>query len=720
MKFATVILGSATALSMSCSAFAQDVDETSANATDEGIADIVVTAQKREESSQRTAAAVTAVSGDALVQAGMTDIRELSMIVPNARFQPENQGTQVYIRGVGTNLGTVAIDQVVSFNVNGVYIQREGTGIPLFDVERVEVLPGPQGTLYGRNAIGGTINISFKRPTQNLETNTLLEAGNYGLLHGTLVQNLPLSETLAMRVAVDYTNNKGYQTSGATAKDDIAGRISLLWEPQSGVSLYLWANALKKNGTPQNLVVKGLNSAGQFENDAYYHENPWNDANVPIPGFPPSAAPTVGNLFNYTNWSAGAELNIALGDSAELTYVPGYFYLDNRYNFFLLPGLMQNQYSHFNSTTHELRLTGERDRLKYIVGLYGYHTTGKGYAFRTGFAPGIDSDVDALTYKGFAAFTQLSYAIADQARVILGARYSADARKATGNSNLPGNPVYTFDKTFRNFDYKVSLEYDVTPSAMAYLTFQTGYQPGTFNEFPSDFTVNPTLTTPNNRVDKSKLKAVSGGVKSRLFDNSLQLNLEGFYYDYTDYINQTYDPGATIQATYTGPMKVKGFQADVIWKPSRDDQFNFNVGFARARNGLLVVPTILQRPGSTLAENTLTGQAPPYAADWTVSGGYHHDFQMPNGYLRAQGDMFYESEFFGTPGRTNGTRQKPHTIGNASLTYFDNDGKWSFGGWVRNIGNTAVMGPSAGPGGVIAATFLQPPRTYGARATFNF
>lgn len=674
-----------------------------------GIADIVVTAQKREENVQRAAAAVTALSGDTLVQMGLTDIREVTMMVPNTRFQPESQGTQVYIRGVGTNLGTVAIDQVVSFNVNGVYIQREGTGIPLFDIERIEVLPGPQGTLYGRNAIGGTINIGFRRPTRELESSGVLEVGNYSLIHGTMVQNVPLSDTLAIRLAADYSYNSGYQTSGATSRDDIDGRLSLLWQPRDSVTLNMWVNAFKKNGSPTNLTVKGLDKDGNFRNDAYYFSNPWHDGVVPI--FPDEQS-RPGDL-DYTNIAAGAQLDIDLSDNMTLTYVPGYFYLDNRYNFNLLPGLKQNQFSHFNSTTHELRLTGDANRFQYIVGLYGYHTTGKGYAYRTGFVPGTDSDVDDLTYKGLAVFAQGTYDVTERARLTLGTRYSADSRAATGNAgNMEGAPVYTFDHTFRNFDYKISAEYDLADSAMAYLTFQTGYQPGTFNEFPATEAI-------SNLVSKSKLKALSGGIKSRLFDNRLQLNVEGFYYDYSNYINQTYDPAAQIQATYTGPLTVKGFQLDMLWKPTADDQLNLNVGLARARNGTLVVPEILRVPGTTIEDNTFTGDAPPYAADWTLSAGYFHDFQLGSGYIRAQGDVYYESAYYGTPGRTNGTRQKPHTIGNASLTYFEANNRWSVGAWVRNLGDVAVMGPAAGVG-PIAATFLQPPRTYGLRATFSF
>jgi iron complex outermembrane receptor protein len=202
--------------------------------------DIVVTAQKQSETAQRTPAAITAITGESLVQKGVTNLAAVQDLVPGARFHQEANTTQVFLRGVGSNLDLANVLPSVSFNFNGTYVPREGTSVGFYDIAQVEVLPGPQGTLYGRSAIGGTVNVSFNRPEFTNSFSQLVEVGNYGLVHPTLVANVALSDDLAVRFAADYVHHDGYMTSGAYSQKDFSGRASLLWRPSGTVSLYLW------------------------------------------------------------------------------------------------------------------------------------------------------------------------------------------------------------------------------------------------------------------------------------------------------------------------------------------------------------------------------------------------------------------------------------------------------------------------------------------------
>ena len=149
----------------------------------EALAEVVVTAEKQTESLQKTAAQVTAISADSLVDAGVTDLREAQMIVPSARFQAEGNNTQVFLRGVGANLDFPNVEPNVAFNFAGIYLPREATSSAFFDVAQLEVLPGSQGTLYGRSAIGGTIVLTPAKPLFNFDGATLLEIGNYSAVH---------------------------------------------------------------------------------------------------------------------------------------------------------------------------------------------------------------------------------------------------------------------------------------------------------------------------------------------------------------------------------------------------------------------------------------------------------------------------------------------------------------------------------------------------------
>ena len=308
-----------------------------------GIEDIVVTAQKRAENLQKTPAAVTALSGERLVSSGITNLASAQELVPGARFHQEGNTTQVFLRGIGSNLDFANVEPSVAFNFNGVAIPREATSVPLYDIERFEVLPGPQGTLYGGNAIGGTINVSFRKPEFTNAASGTLEVGNYGLVHGTLVANAPLSDQLAVRLGADYHYRKGFMKTGSDSKDDISARIGLLYKPNTDFSIYWWGATTHKYGHTPNLVNKGselvVDSAGNPIRDAggnlqfTYNENaflldPWNDTR---PGVLAETAPfgqPNASDQNYRNWMTGAQIEANLSDNVTLTDIIGYVYLD--------------------------------------------------------------------------------------------------------------------------------------------------------------------------------------------------------------------------------------------------------------------------------------------------------------------------------------------------------------------------------------------------------
>src|SRR5258708_30368856 len=152
----------------------------------DALAEIIVTAEKQTQNLQRTAAAVTAISADTLIEAGVGSLIEAEKLVPSVRFQAEGDNTQVFIRGVGANLDFPNVEPNVAFNFAGIYLPREADSAAFFDVQQLEILPGPQGTLYGRSAIGGTINLTPTKPGFNNEGETLLEAGDHFPGHPTV------------------------------------------------------------------------------------------------------------------------------------------------------------------------------------------------------------------------------------------------------------------------------------------------------------------------------------------------------------------------------------------------------------------------------------------------------------------------------------------------------------------------------------------------------
>src|ERR1700691_3665118 len=180
-----------------------------APAANDALAEITVTAEKQSENLQKAAAEVTAIPADILIDAGITDLRQAQMIVPSVRFQAEGNNTQVFIRGVGANLDFANVEPNVSFNLGNIYMPREATSAAFFDIAQLEVLPGTQGTLYGRSAIGGTVNITPTKPGFNNDGQINLDVGNYAAVHVTETQNFMVSQTVALRAAIDYDRNSG-------------------------------------------------------------------------------------------------------------------------------------------------------------------------------------------------------------------------------------------------------------------------------------------------------------------------------------------------------------------------------------------------------------------------------------------------------------------------------------------------------------------------------
>jgi iron complex outermembrane receptor protein len=705
-KISLALYFTACNLAYSGNAHAQSVDPANDPSTpseaDGGVQDIVVTAQKRDTLLQKTPAAVTAVTEETLVERGITDLPAVQALIPSARFQIEQASVQVFVRGVGASLDFGNIQPVVALNLNGVSTPREGASAGFLDVSQVEVLPGPQGTLYGATAMGGTVNINFNRPTDELETKLLIEGGNYDYLHLTAVQNIPLSDTVAIRGAADFARRDGFQTSGANSLKDFTGRLSLLARPSDAVSIYLWGSYATKDGHPINVVALSFNPAtGMVENGAFLRpENPWNDtrtgALAPLAPFGPISALDQ----TYDNYTFGAQLDVEIGN-ATLTSISSYQHINSLQNFWLtaIPASLSQRYEQF---TQEIRVSGEAGAIRYLAGVYGSKLKNNGAfaLFGGGF---FISNITAHKLGNASVFGEIVYSASDRFRLTAGGRLSYFKRDGAGLSGF-GAP-YSSSEDYKHADFKLGLDYDLSDDVLVYAGFQTGYSPGTFNEQPD---------TPlfDNEVKPSKLSAWSAGIKSRFLDNAVQLNVEGYYYDYKDLLVQSYDINAAFNPIFNSQKtEIYGFQADLLAKPTRDDTFNLSVGYLHGTYVRFVQPNGDNYSGNSIA----------FAPDWTITAGYSHDFRLSAGYIRARGDVRYESSYWGDFAHVPGDLLGNFWLVDASLTYYSDNERWNLGIWAKNLTNEAVPSSSA-IGGIPGpvATQLGPPRTFGARLTFDF
>jgi len=327
--------------------------------------EIVVTATKVSANLQKTPAAITAVTGAELVALGVTDLSNISALIPSAQIGEEPYGTHFYIRGVGSEQDRPFVNQLVVTSIDGVNMPRETTNIGQFDVSQIEVLPGPQGTLYGANAVGGVINVANNRPSDTYESTGLLEFGNYAAKHGTLVQNVPLSDSVWIRAAFDYNEHGDYETAGADSMNAFGGRVSLLAKPSDNFTAYVWGTYNRDTGNPADAVVTTGNGP-----TFYNPSNPWDAAAcahspcsfIPYQDVGPNAGDVMVSIIaGQFDWSLG---------SATLSLIPTYV------NSSLESTSYAGPLSLYIGTTHrqytsELRFTDDfNSRLKLLGGLY--------------------------------------------------------------------------------------------------------------------------------------------------------------------------------------------------------------------------------------------------------------------------------------------------------------------------------------------------------------
>jgi iron complex outermembrane receptor protein len=670
----------------------------------DALAEITVTAEKQTQNLQKTAAAVTAIPAVELIEAGVTNLPDAEKLVPSVRFQAEGDNIQVFIRGVGANLDFPNVEPNVAFNFAGIYLPREADSAAFFDVQQLEILPGSQGTLYGRSAIGGTINLTPTKPAFDNEGQTLLEVGNHSAVHLTVTQNFKASESVALRAAVDYAYNDGFMVTGADSKNDVSVRLSTILKPTDRLTAYLWFQGAQKMGYHSNLVNKGNDPAtGAYCETCFFYGNAWDDTRTGKYAGP--FGTTEREREHYKTDMVGGQIDYEF-DGALLSYLPSYLYLDSA-PLYWLSAIQSTNTAHYNQLTQELRLASTGGGpFKWLGGLAYYNSRNSGTESLFTNLPFVfyQTNVDGDRLVGYSAFGQVSYSITDSFRLTGGGRASSTKRTAHGFEVVAlGGLPYDFDKTYNHVDWKLGFETDVAREMMVYGTVQTGYQQGTFNALPNT----PTFS---NEVQPEKLVSYTAGIKTRWLDDRLQINNELYYYDYHNLIIQAYDISAPYNVIFNGnKVGIRGDQLDLLAKVSQQDQVNLNIGYSRSRNKDVTDPT----------GHNYDGLSPPYSPDWTAEAGFTHNIPLGDATLRAHIDWRFESSWFADYVHNKGTQQVPSNKGDASLTY--DASSWTAGAWIKNLTNRAVIAATAAAGLPGPATaYLDDPRTFGLRFTVKY
>lgn len=663
------------------------------------IADIIVTAQKRGESVQKVPISITAITGEALNQRGVRNSLDLTASVPGLQINQLFQGSNptIFLRGVGVNDYNAASSGAVGVTIDEVFLNSSvGQLFAVFDVDRVEVLKGPQGTLYGRNTTGGVINYTTKRPTFSPQFSASLSAGRFKQLYfdaaggGTLID-----DKLAGRASITIKRRDGWGANLQDGRDingieTYAGRIQLLFTPSDDIEIHN-----KIEGGKARSSALGHQSLGVFNAGA---GRPCTGEEIlartvcvnPITGYKANRdiddfnTNVLDNFEKLTNF--GDRLSVTWkGDNISLTSITAYVYnkrdlsQDIDYSPFAvaeLPIWIEKS----RQVSQELRLASAGDGpLKWVAGVYYLQeklSSLTNFSVLREFNPDptqpyfdpassilmLERVFDQRTTSK-AIFAQADYQLTDKLTATAGLRYTDDKKKlnfatyagpVNGNGDLrarlrdrlvgfidsdPSNFAVDLPArqttTLKKPTWRLALAYQATPTVNAYASYSRGVRAGGYN----------TAALFNgiefNGVSPESIDAFEAGVKTDLLDRRLRLNMAGFYYDYRSLQVFSLEPnpagGVPLQRLQNADAEIYGAEIELQARPARGLDLNLGAAYVHATYTDFVDPIRGDFKGNRLDKTPRL----------QVTGGATYSFDLsPDWKGRVGADFSYQSKVY--------------------------------------------------------------------------
>jgi iron complex outermembrane receptor protein len=731
--------------------------------------EIVVTAQKREQNAQDVGIAITALSGEQIRALGYTNAQEVTALAPGvSTVQPNGEANYaIAIRGVASNDFVTNVESPVAVYVDEVYIsQMSGAGFLLFDVDRVEMLRGPQGTLFGRNATGGLVQYVTVKPTQEFNGYGSATYGSYDRLKLQGAVTVPLNDKASMRVSAathqgdGYAENRLRPDQKLNNANETAGRVQLLWEPNDEVSLLLNARYGQQDirtgfwdyesaifptgeatpGVPNSNLGGYVDTDGdvftgdydfaghnELETDGYTATLNWNTS--------------IGTLTSITDYQTLTRDYIEDSDASPVDY----------FDFFLTTDSKQ--------FSQELRLAGDTDKLKWVGGLYYLDLDiddSNGGITRGLFEALFGDTVENLGFDGvrnpyqtksesWSIFGQLEYALTEQWALIGGVRWIEEDKTHdyhnllvdfpdTASSGLDPNAAVIGDavtpfhgeRNDGNWSARAQVNFKPSSDLLLYASWYRGVKSGGFNA--------PLLPTAVFVTDDfmnygpEKLDAYETGFKWDTLDAKLRFNGAFYYYDYKNY--QAFSIIGLDTFTLNAQAKNKGFELELQANPAKGLDLQLGTGYIDA--------DVTDVPGLTIDVSTPAGDVsallpgatvtPVQTPKWNVSGLARYEFPVGDGHLALQADAAYRSKhFFALTGFPAST-ENGYTVANASATWFAASEKWSARLFVTNLTDeeylvqTFDLSGNVDNGGLfgLIERYYGRPRMYGLSFNYTF
>jgi iron complex outermembrane receptor protein len=715
--------------------------------------EVMVTAQKRSESLQDTPVAVTAYNEQSLETLGVSNLADLSIAAPSLQSYdiPTSANNLSLLIRVQGNLDsqTLTTDNPVGIYVDDVYIARStGALVDLLDLERIEILRGPQGTLYGRNSSAGAIKFITKKPAAEQGFQVKSTLGNNGLASLAVSADIPVSDTFRTKVSVmsstvdGWVENKGSNSTGGqaaedfNAKDQSAARVALSWDASDTITVDYSFDYADVDSMPP-YFQSASNSRDRLEE---------------------TESILVGGSFKYVLPESDMEqqghnltITAQLNDATTFKSISSYREMDDHVyqnwsgSLFFATDLAYST----EAFSQEFQLLGSVDKFSYVAGLYYFSEDGEkfetqylNYDSGADFTPGTLDDVgpialDAMlnplaglpfvpasfggpigTNLGFtsfdttltstAVFGQGTYEFTDQLSVTLGVRYTEDDREATREGTNAAFTAGNNDESFDNTDWTLIADYIVNENINTYAKVATGYRSGGSSERAPNFT----LTFEPEQVTSYEL-----GVKSELMDRRLRVNAALFRTETDDAINTvggTGPQGALQETLNFGEVEIDGVELDILALVGETTTIGFNYVYLDGELSDVVVPaeSILNVPGADITDVTYLAQIPENAYSITLD----HGLTVADMSLNAHLDYSYRDDV-----NSSAVLTPVGDLGlwNARLTWSDiavSDATASVSLWVKNLTDEEEIVYDLSQAG----NQFNAPRTYGVDFKMNF
>jgi len=711
----------------------------SAEESDQLVLDeILVTAERRTSTVQDAPIAITAVSGESLQESSIFDTESLSYSVPGLIIQRDVVGKAV-IRGIGTENFTVGGDPGVANYVDGAYIARSSTAIfDFFDVERVEVLRGPQGTLYGRNATGGVINVISKAPSEEFEFSGSLTVGNYEAIRAEAAVSGPLSDNVRVRLAGLINSRQGFTENifpGIEArgldrldsKDLFAIRARVDVDLSERFTLELIGDLYRDDSNPP---------AFWYTDDSLPWQSPTSvfprDLRTVSQGYEAETPGVDGLEVGQANRQDQTGITVRMTwEGDDFTIISTTAYRDIEFDWindgdglsdFLVVYFQRDESEQF---TQELQINSTTDGpFQWIAGAFYLNEDSEGlYAIPLGPAFGAST----IAYDGtnqteaFGVFVEGTYTW-DRLSFTAGIRYSDETKDATLDFSF--FPLFTLDPqeqsaSFNAFTPRFVLDYQVSDDVSVYASITRGFKSGGFS----------LLDNPINAFDEEFIWAYEVGLKSEFMERRGQFNTSVFYYDYTDQQLSQVTNLAT-QTTNAGSSTIWGIEAEFKYLITANLLISANAAYLDTefdifctndtRNPALPIDAANCGDTPNLAGNELP-RSPGFTAN--IAAAYERPISNDLiGFARIEW-QHTGSQFFSVFNRPNIAQDAVNVL-NASLGISDADGKWSVRAWARNLTDeeyfSNVFESGVLDNVVVPQGFVAPPATFGLTVSFNY